>query len=151
LSSGKQDIVAILDFNGYHRLMSEKVTGYLLLVIGLIIMFFSFINMIMVFTNKAEPVSLFNISSDSSSGSLNINDIISQLQQNNQEVTNQTIPQPKIDILPPEVLSKTLNISSHFFFITFVLGFGYKLSSLGIQLIRPINVKLKSPTAPPQV
>lgn len=151
MSSGKQDIVAILDFNGYHRLMSEKVTGYLLLVIGLIIMFFSFINMIMVFTNKAEPVSLFNISSDSSSGSLNINDIISQLQQNNQEVTNQTIPQPKIDILPPEVLSKTLNISSHFFFITFVLGFGYKLSSLGIQLIRPINVKLKSPTAPPQV
>lgn len=151
MSSGKRDIVAILDFNGYHRLMSEKVTGYLLLVIGLIIMFFSFINMIMVFTNKAEPVSLFNISSDSSSGSLNINDIISQLQQNNQEVTNQTIPQPKIDILPPEVLSKTLNISSHFFFITFVLGFGYKLSSLGIQLIRPINVKLKSPTAPPQV
>jgi len=147
----EQDIVAILHFNGYHRLMSEKVTGYLLLVAGLAIMLFSFINMIMVFTNKAEPVSLFNISSDSSSGSLDINNLISELQQNNSQLSNQTIPQPKIDILPPEVLNKTLNISSHFFFITFILGFGYKLSSLGVQLIRPINVKLKSPTALPQM
>lgn len=133
--------------------MNEKVIGYLLLVVGLIIMVYSVIDMIMVFTDKKEPVSLFNISSDKASGSLDINNLISQLQQNNPELTNQTIPQPKIDILPPEVLNKTLNISVHFFFMTFVLGFGYKLSSLGIQLIRPINVKLKSnsPPTPPQV
>lgn len=131
--------------------MTEKATGYSLLIIGLIIMIITVINMIMVFTNKAEPVSLFDISADSSSGSLNVNDLISQLQQNNPQTVNQAIPQPKINILPPEVLNKTLNISTHFFFMTFILGFGYKLASLGIQLIRPINVKLKSPPTPPQV
>ncbi len=125
--------------------MSEKVSGYLLLVVGLTIMIVAVINIFMVFTNKTKPFSVFNISSSSS---LNINDIISQLQKNNPtaspSASNNTIAPPKIDILPPEVLNQTLNLSTHFFLMSFILGFGYKLANLGVQLIRPINVKLKS-------
>lgn len=129
----------------YHKYMSEKVSGYLLLLIGLAIMVVSVVNMFMVFTNKAKPFSVFNISSSSS---ININDIISELQKKNlsasPSASNQIIAPPKLDILPPEVLNQTLNISSHFFLMSFILGFGYKLASLGVQLVRPINVKLKS-------
>lgn len=130
--------------------MSEKVTGYLLLVIGLIIMIFSVVNIFLVFTNKAKPFSVFNLSSNSSEGSLSINDIISQLQKNNPNALNQSITAPKLDILPPEVLNQTLNMTTHFFLISFILGFGYKLANLGVQLIRPINVKLTRPPQPVQ-
>lgn len=100
----------------------------------------------MVFTNKAKPFSVFNLSSSSANGSsaLNLNDIIGQIQKNNPDGLNQSVPLPKMDILPPEVLNQTLNLSTHFFLMSFILGFGYKLASLGTQLIRPINVKLKS-------
>lgn len=120
-------------------------TGYLLLVVGLIIMIISVINIFLVFTNRAKPFSVFNLPSDSSSNSsLNISDLISQLQQNNPNALSQTISTPKLDILSPEVLNKTLNLSSHFFLMSFLLGFGYKLASLGVSLVRPINVKLRS-------
>lgn len=114
--------------------MNEKVSGYSLLISGLLIMVFCVINIVMVFTNRAKPFSVFNIPSSNFGGNsipLNIN-------------TNQSAPQPKIDILPPEVLNKSLNLTTHFFLMSFILGFGYKLASLGIQLIRPINVKLRS-------
>lgn len=123
--------------------MSEKVTGYLLLIVGLTIMVISVANIFLVFTNKTKPFSVFNLSSSGSSA-LNINDIISQIQKNNPNAANQTISPPKLDILPPEVLNQTLNLSTHFFLMSFILGFGYKLASLGAQLIRPIKVKLKS-------
>lgn len=124
--------------------MSEKVTGYLLLVVGLAIMVISVINIFLVFTNRVKPFSVFNLASSSSSSALNINDIISQIQKNNPDALNQSIAPPKLDILPPEVLNQTLNMTTHFFLMSFILGFGYKLASLGVSLIRPINVKLKS-------
>jgi len=105
----------------------------------------SVINIFMVFTNQSTPFSVFNISSSSS---LNINDIISSLQKNDPSASNSAFGNattaPKLDILPPEVLNKTLNLSTHFFLMSFILGFGYKLANLGTQLIRPINVRLKS-------
>jgi len=133
--------------------MSERVSGYSLLGIGLLIMVFCVVNIFMVFTNKAKPFSVFNIPSNSSGSnatSLNINDLVKQFQEGSSRSSSLNLPQPKIDILPPEVLNQTLNLSTHFFLMSFILGFGYKLSSLGIQLIRPINVKLKSQSPPIQ-
>jgi hypothetical protein len=124
--------------------MTEKMTGYLLLFVGLAIMVICVVSMFLVFTNRVKPFSVFNISSNSSNGSLNISDIISELQKNSPNALNQAISLPKLDILSPEVLNQTLNLSSHFFLMSFILGFGYKLATLGIQLIRTINVKLKS-------
>lgn len=105
-------------------------------------MIFSVVNIFMVFTNKAKPFSVFSIQSNGSTSVPGLNDLVSQLQKNNPNASQ--VQLPKMDILPPEVLNQTLNLSTHFFLMTFILGFGYKLASLGIQLIRPINVKLKS-------
>lgn len=128
--------------------MREKVIGYSLVSIGLIIMIFCVVNIIMVFSNKAKPFSIFNISSSNSA--LNIGDVVSQIQKSNPEAgLNQSVPLPKLDILPPEVINQTLNLSTHFFLMTFILGFGYKLSSLGVQFVRPISVKLKSNSETP--
>jgi len=122
--------------------MGEKVSGYLLLSIGLLIMIICVINIIMVFTNKAKPFSVFNIQSSGSTNTPSLNDLVSQLQKNNPNASS--VQLPKLDILSPEVLNQTLNLSTHFFLMSFILGFGYKLASLGVNLVRPINVKLKS-------
>ncbi|MBI2028100.1 MAG: hypothetical protein HYT07_00690 [Candidatus Levybacteria bacterium] len=125
--------------------MNEKVSGYSLLLVGLLIMIFCVVNVFMVFTNKAKPFQVFNTESNSKSeSSLNINDLLKQIQSGNQNAFDQSIQQPNIDILPAEVLNQSLNLTTHFFLMSFILGFGYKLASLGTQLIRPINVKLKS-------
>ena len=124
--------------------MSEKVVGYLVVGIGLVIMVICVVNVFMVFTNRIKPFQTFNLSSSGSNSPINVNDIIAQIQKNNPNAQTQSIPAPKLDILPPEVLNQTLNMTTHFFLMSFLLGFGYKLASLGIQLVRPINVKLKS-------
>lgn len=132
--------------------MSEKITGYSLLSLGLGIMIFCAVNIFMVFTNKAKPFSYFNIASNNNSNnqgsSLNVNDLVKQMQSGNQNSLSESIPLPKFDLIPPEVLNQTLNLSTQFFLMTFILGFGYKLASLGIQLLRPINVKLKALQTP---
>lgn len=132
--------------------MSEKITGYSLLVLGIGIMIFCVVNVFMVFTNKTKPFSYFNITSNNNSSNqgsfLNVNDLIKQMQSGNENGLSGSIPLPKFDLIPPEVLNQTLNLSTQFFLMTFILGFGYKLANLGVQLIRPINVKLKTPQAP---
>ncbi len=132
--------------------MNEKVIGYSLLVFGIGIMVFCVVNVFMVFTNRAKPFQVFNIPSNNSSGnsatSLNIDDFVRSLQSDDATNLNRSLPQPKIDILPPEVLNQSLNLTTHFFLMSFLLGFGYKLASLGVQLVRPINVKLRSSLDP---
>lgn len=108
-------------------------------------MIFSAVNIFMVFTNKTKPFSYFNMASNGNrESSLDVGSLIKQMQSGNQNALNESIPLPKFDLIPPEVLNQTLNLSTQFFLMTFILGFGYKLANLGVQLIRPINVKLKS-------
>jgi hypothetical protein len=120
--------------------MKERTIGYSLIGIGLIVMLFCVINIIMVFTNNASPVPLFDIEQEEKE-QINLDEIISQ-SENVENISLDSL-MPGLDIIPNEVLNKTLNLSVHFFLMSFILGFGYKLASLGVQLVRPINVKLK--------
>jgi hypothetical protein len=40
--------------------MSERITGYILLISGILIMIFAFFQIILVFTGKAQPLPLFS-------------------------------------------------------------------------------------------
>jgi hypothetical protein len=123
--------------------MKEKIIGYGFLFLGTCIMALCAINMFMVLTNRVKPFPYFNLSSDKDA-SLNLSSIVGQMKIDNKDVLNSGIALPKINIIPYETLNQILNISNQFLLLTFVMGFGYKLASLGVQLIRPINVKLKS-------
>jgi hypothetical protein len=144
--------------------MSEKITGYSLLSVGLAIMIFCVINVILVFTNQIKPFSYFNLqppttnantaqatplSLDSlkmENGSLNVNDLMSKLQGGGANSL------PGMNFISGDSLNQILNLSTQFFLMTFILGFGYKIANLGVQLVRPINVKLKaSPEIPPVI
>jgi hypothetical protein len=133
--------------------MSEKISGYSLLFLGIGIMFFCAINIFMVFTNKTEPFSYFNISSNGSQENpLDIGNLMKQIQGGNQDTLNTSITFPKTELIPSESLNQMLNLSAQFFLMTFILGFGYKLANLGVQLVRPVKVNLKSaPEIPPVI
>ena len=127
--------------------MSEKAIGYILLASGIVIMIFSTIQIILVFTGKLEPISAFSskTATPANQSGIDISALMQQLQPN-AGTTNGPVKAPALQLIDPEVLNHTLNLTVHFFIMQFLLSLGFKLSSLGVQMLRPIEIKLDSKT-----
>lgn len=120
--------------------MTDKIIGYILLVLGLLIIVYTAFDVYQVFTKQKDPVKLFafpGISIDA--GQFMPQDLPPELQA---QLGSQK-PQ-KMEMISGDVLSEPLNYSATLFLMGFIGSIGYKLASLGIQLIRPIVVKLKA-------
>lgn len=125
--------------------MKEKHAGYGLLIAGLIVMCFATLQIVLVFTNAAQPLPLFNISQKPSTPTnTDINSLLSQLQAGGNP-SGLSLPTP--ELIPAKTINEILNLTTYFFLMTFLAGFGYKLASLGIMLLRPIYVKVKTKDA----
>ncbi|MBI2034499.1 MAG: hypothetical protein HYT11_02080 [Candidatus Levybacteria bacterium] len=122
--------------------MSERVTGYILLGIGICIMLFALGNIYLLFTSKIQPIHLF----DTKGISLDINSLMPQLP----EGVKLEKKSQGAELISSETINQTLNLSAHFFLMSFVMTFGYKLASLGVMLVRPVVVKLKEAKEPPK-
>ena len=122
--------------------MTEKVLGYILLTIGLIIITFTAWNVWQVFAGKAEPVQVFNfegISIDPSKFAPQVN-----LPEGMEGLVSQRTPtsQP-IEFITPEYLNDTANLFAHVMLMGFIANIGGRFASIGTQLMRPIEVKLR--------
>lgn len=117
--------------------MDTKTTGYIFLGIGIFIMVFSVVLVILAFTNIIHP-SYFSIPKSTYSTTTS-NIALNSLNATGQP--NLSALLPSLNILPPGVLDNALNLSAHFFLMTFIGGFGYKLAMIGVNLIRPIVIK----------
>lgn len=112
--------------------MSEKVTGYILLITGIIMILFTAFSIIFVFTKRAEPVQLFNyngISIDSSKLAPQV------------PGSTFTPPSEQIEIISGDMINGSANIFAHVAFMGFLLSVGSHIASLGVNLLRPIVVK----------
>lgn len=109
--------------------MSEKVAGYLLLVSGLVLAGFSAFSIYQVFTKQAGPVKLF----DSPAVKVEL-----------------LAGSPPVELMSADTLNTVSNLTAHYFLMSFLAMIGFKVSGLGIQLLRPIEVKLQSPVATKQ-
>jgi len=106
------------------KFLSEKVTGYLLLVTGLLTIGLSSFSIYQVFTKKAQPVKLVS----------------------SQPFKIELAPgAPPTELMSAEILNTISNLTAHYFLMSFLAMVGFKISSLGIQLLRPIEVKLQGP------
>lgn len=114
--------------------MSEKVTGYILVLLGVLVMAFSVYNIYTVFTNKVAPINLFHLPGVS----LDLANLAGS--EVPPEFQNQSL---KTEIVKAEVINAPLNLLAHILFMGFILNAGYKLASLGVQFVRPINVKVR--------
>lgn len=131
--------------------MNEKTIGYTLLFTGIGIMLFAAAEILLVFTNQVKPLAMFNsfLTQDSKASSENMNELLTQLQEKNSSGSNVDNILPALlsstnSIIPPQVIDQTLNLTVYFFLMSFLLGFGYKIATLGVQLVRPVYVKLKA-------
>jgi len=133
----------------YDGFMDAKTTGYTLLGFGIFIMTFSVVLVILAFTGVIKP-SYFSTASFTQKENLGGND--TRTQASNQVSTSGELDQleqsgslssllPNINIIPAGALSDMLNLSAHFFLMTFLAGFGYKLAMIGVNLVRPIVIK----------
>lgn len=111
--------------------MNEKITGYVLLGVGLAIIILSALNILFIFTGQAHPVKFFNFPA------VNL-DLSSAL----------GLPSTGAKTAPSELISSAMlndssNLLIHLFIVGFFVNVGYKISSLGIELLRPVVVKLR--------
>jgi hypothetical protein len=117
--------------------MSEKITGYLLLLIGLIIIGLSSLNVYQVFTKQIQPVNVFLFDSIR----LDFAKFIPEAPVNT-DLTQ--------ELVPSDVLNLPMNYAAHLMLMGFLASSGYKIASIGVTLLRPIKVKLKEELKNPE-
>ncbi len=106
--------------------MSEKVVGYIFLVLGVLIILYSGINVYRVYTRKISAISLFHFEPVS----------IEMPVEGSRE-------RLRIEILSERELNETSNVIAHTILMGFIGGVGYKISKIGVYILRPIVVNLK--------
>lgn len=111
--------------------MSEKITGYGLLIMGILVMGLAALSVYQVLTGQGMPAQFLDASAPTT--------------------FNLSLPVvpggPPVDVpldlgnsLP---LGRLINTSMHVVLMGFIVSIGYKLASLGTNLIRPIVVKTR--------
>ena len=108
----------------------ERIVGYVLLALGIVVMVFAAIQIVMVFTNKANPIEFFTSESI----------IMQQVESEDIGGGSLSIPQ----LIDPELLNNVLNMTVYFLIMNFLLGLGFKIANLGVQLVRPIKIEVRN-------
>ncbi|MBE3116313.1 hypothetical protein IMZ68_03835 [Candidatus Bathyarchaeota archaeon] len=109
------------------KFKTEKIIGYILLTLGIILLLFSIVEMFSVYGGTSSPPKLINLSDISLPG---------------QDGTNTTLIQGS-------QLSQLPNLFFWFVLMSFVLFAGGKIASLGVSMLKDIKVEVKQPLLTP--
>jgi hypothetical protein len=109
---------------------SEKIIGYILLILGVLAIIFPSYSVYQVFTNRAKPVQLFKFEGVN----LDFGKLVEQ---------PESSKNLKQELIAPEVLNDPMNLAAHVFLMGFLASSGLKIASIGVQLLRPIKVNVK--------
>ena len=111
------------------KIKDEKIVGYILLAIGIAMIFFSVYEMVRVFTGASPPPNLFNFS-----------DISIQMPEQAEETL----------LVSGEELNKLAAMVFWYMLMFFIMWSGGKIASLGVNMIREITVEVKEPMEKPK-
>ncbi len=106
---------------------NEKIIGYALLILGVILLLFSIVEMITVYYGYAPPPKLFNLQDISLPGDNGSN----------------------ISLIQGAQASQLPNLFFWFLLMGFVLLAGGKIASLGVSMIKDIKVEISEPMTTP--
>ncbi|OGM23659.1 hypothetical protein A2865_00230 [Candidatus Woesebacteria bacterium RIFCSPHIGHO2_01_FULL_39_17] len=120
--------------------MTEKVIGYMYILTGTVLMALALVSIYMVFTNKGNPVDIFNLPGIS----IDLSSVAPDVPQGQQDKETAVETGLKTDLVAPEIINSPLNIIAHVIFMGFILNVGFKIASLGVQFVRPIKVNLRT-------
>lgn len=107
-------------------------------------MFGALIQVLLVFTGKTNPIPVFSIESPK----LSLDAFLPNLPAGVTLPGGSTPSNQSIELISTKDFNRLLNMSATIFLMGFVLSFGYKIASLGINLLRPIIVKTSTTLAP---
>lgn len=111
--------------------MDEKVSGYGLLIAGIAIIAFAVFSVYSVFSGRSEPFEVFTFD--------NISVPLSSLMPSE---GGAPVGDAELDLFSANDLNKTTNTFAHLFLMGFVASVGFKVATLGTNLIRPIVVRV---------
>jgi len=111
------------------KMKDEKIVGYVLLAIGVAMIFFSVYLMVQVFTGASPPPNLFNFS-----------DISFSMPEQAEETL----------LISGEELNKLAAMVFWYMLMFFIMWSGGKIASLGVNMIREIKVEVKEPMEKPK-
>lgn len=118
--------------------MTEKIIGYILLAVGILVIVSPTVAAYQVFTKQATPVEVFHFSGIS----MDISKALSQGMPEELIKSGYTLPPMQQEIISADMINKPINFFTYLFFMGFVASAGVKIAGLGIQLIRPIIIKI---------
>lgn len=118
--------------------MSPKPLGYLLFFAGIISIMLTAVSIYLVFSGAMQPVSLFKFPAYN----LDSKTLLLLGYKN-------APPDVSIELIPATTVNLFANLFAHITLMGFIGGVGYKISLLGAQLIRPIDVYLQAKSSPP--
>ena len=108
---------------------SNKIFGYSLLIVGLLVIIFCAFKVYKVFTGAELPFNLFTLSSVS----VDLGKVVGQ-------PTNAGLTQ---ELFSAELINKPLNYGFYLMLFGFIASTGFKIATLGVQLARTLNVSVK--------
>jgi len=109
---------------------TEKIIGYILLILGFAIIVYSSVNVLNVFQGRSQPYNLFSFDSIS----MDLSSLAGQALPSGEEI-NQTL-------VEKDLLNSPMNIMAHLMLMGFIASAGFKIAKIGVTLIRPIKVNL---------
>lgn len=118
--------------------MTEKIVGYVLIVFGILVILYSVFDIYSVLTGKKASIDPFKLEGIS----LDLSSFVGGAEE--QQAIKNSGKSLKSEIISPDVLNKPLNYVFHLLLAGFILNVGYKVASLGVLLVRPVKVSLKS-------
>lgn len=115
--------------------------GYGLLIVGILIMFFSLFQVYRVFTKKQPPVQFFHfegvkidLSKLMPQADTGVTDSIAKQFNIQIPKTQKTVQPMETEIISAAMLNDSANLGATVFLMSFVLNFGSKLASIGVSL-----------------
>jgi len=121
--------------------MSEKIVGYLLLLAGVGAIIFAGLSVYSSFTTGSVPINIFHLKSISIDPLQMVSSALPQSLSANLKTATTSGSQSNLEILPADVFSQMANLLAYVILMTFVLNLGSKIAGLGIQLLRPGQIK----------
>lgn len=122
---------------------NNKLVGWILIILGILIILSTAAIGIMVLTGKANPPTVMNIQGPSipipnAAETIDTSQLPPQIAQVLKQ--NPQKEQSSVKLISDEAFSKIINISIFYFLIMFTASIGAKIAAIGTQLVRTIKV-----------
>lgn len=124
--------------------MSEKIIGYTLLFLGILVILLCGFNIYSIFTKQSTPFNFITLSSIEIDFAQLVGSGEDLPPEQRQAFERQKASMPKQEIIAGSALSQMVNLGAQIFIMSFLASIGGRLASIGINLLKSPQIKPQS-------